>query len=101
VFFYLIRSLTGAFCLVAKRKLCGWLTQAGPQVPTRQRSGKKKRKPHGPGEQHEKKKKSRSAALWKKTGGDSLPVGAQARSLRRAWGRTIIEASIAVQQFRQ
>jgi len=55
VFFYLIRSLTGAFCLVAKRKLCGWLTQAGPQVPTRQRSGKKKRKPHGPGEQHEKK----------------------------------------------
>ena len=44
--------------------------------------GKKKiRKPHGPGEQHEKKKRnlarqrSGKKPLWKKIDGDSLPVG--------------------------
>lgn len=101
MFFYLIRSLTGAFCLVAKRKLCGWLTQAGPQVPTRQRSGKKNTQTTWTRRAARKKKRnlarqrSGKKPLWKKTGGDSLPVGAQARSLSRAWGRTAASDVIA------
>ena len=67
MFFYLIRSLTGAFCLVAKRKLMWMVDPSGTTSSNEAALGKKKRKPHGPGEQHEKKKKSRSAALWKKT----------------------------------
>ena len=67
MFFYLIRSLTGAFCLVAKRKLMWMVDPRGTTSANEAALGKKKiRKPHGPREQHE-KKKSRSAALWKKT----------------------------------
>ena len=88
MFFYLIRSLTGAFCLVAKRKLMWMVDPSGTTSSNEAALGKKKTQTTWTRRAARKKKKSRSAALWKKTGGDWLPVGAQARSLSRTWGRT-------------
>jgi len=66
VFFYLIRSLTGAFCLVAKRKLMWMVDPSGTTSSNEAALGKKNTQTTWT-KRAARKKKSRSAALWKKT----------------------------------